>query len=518
MLKKGVLKGFLTLTLAVALVLSLVVTSLPAIAVAPPATESSNSSCCETGDGSCFAIAVGRNASADGSTFFSHNEDCGGVLVNRQYVIPRKQYQPGDVIVMEDTGNVIPQVPETWATLRSEGSQAPPYQNCDHYLNEWGVGIGSNAQTSNEILPYDLTNGGIRYWTRRLVAERAKTAREGVQIIGQMVETYGYNGSGRVYTVIDPKEVWLCAVVAGRHWVAERVPDGEVVVYSNRYPLRQINLKDKEHFMGSKDLISYAIEKGWYDPASGPFDFGKAYGKASAQDSLSNTLRQQEGLRLITGITYPLNDMPFSVKPNKKLTIEDIRKVMSNHYEGTPNDQTVNGDPHRTSTRTICTASTQNLIVIQGRQFMPTFVGSIYWRAQGRGCEGVLVPWYSGALEIPKPYTVGEASNYNKLPLAERYYDPNSAYWVFNKMNELVTMDYKNREPLVRAVWDKMESTEFAMQDEIEKAAIKIYQGNNFNKSGGNEYLAKWFLTRYTSSLALDAYYKSLDFINQFSN
>src|SRR5450756_3158668 len=67
--------------------------------------------------------------------------------------------------------------------------------------------------------------------------------------------------------------------------------------------------------------------------------------------------------------------MPFSVKPNKKLTIEDIRKVMSNHYEGTPNDQTVNGDPHRTSTRTICTASTQNLIVIQGRQFMPTFVG-----------------------------------------------------------------------------------------------------------------------------------------------
>ena len=441
------------------------------------------------------------------------------MLINRGLIVPRIKHEAGEVIVMDDTGNVIPQVVgETWAAVRHEGSEPPPYQNCDHYLNEWGVGIGSNAMSSNETTPYDLTNGGIRYWTRRLVAQRAKTAREGVQLIGEMVEKYGYAGSGRNYTVIDPQEVWLCAVVAGRHWLAARVPDDEVVIYSNRYPQRQVDLTDTKNFLASKDLITYAIDKGWYDPSSGePFDFGKAYGRASSQNSISNTLRQWGGLLVATGKSYPLDDLPFSVKLDRKISIKDIRAIMTSHYEGTEYDQTVAGDPHHTSTRTICTASCQNLIIVQGRKDLPPFVGSVYWRAQGRGCEGVLVPYYCGILEMPKPYTIGEAASYNKLPLEERYYDPSSAYWVFNRMNTLVDMDYAVRRPYVRSVWDNIEATELALQDEIEKTALKIYHGKDHHGNPGeDEYLARWFLTRYTESVALNAYYKALGFIEEF--
>lgn len=130
--------------------------------------------------------------------------------------------------------------------------------------------------------------------------------------------------------------------------------------------------------------------------------------------------------------------------------------------------------------------------------------------------EGVYVPWYLGILEIPKPYAVGEPADYDELPLEKRYYDPYSAYWVFNRMNTLVDMDYRVRQPLLRGVWDDLEATEFELQKEIEKTANKLYRGDK--GKGGDQYLAQWFLTRYTESLALTVYYMALDFIEQFEN
>ena len=495
----------------------------------------------EETEGGCFSLAAGRRVTNDGSVLFGHNEDDGGTLVTRLHLVPRIHHEPGEVIEMWDivlpdgTKATIPQVVgETWAYIWSE---LPGLRSADAFLNEWGVAIASNACSSKEASSYDLTNGGIWYWVRRLVAERAKTAREGVQIVGEMVEQLGYASSGRTYTIADPKETWLCSLVAGRHWVAQRVPDGEVAVIANRYSIRHVDLTDTHNFLGAPDLISYAISKGWYDPASGePFDFGKAYGSPTSQTGQYNTLRQWMGLKLLTGKDYPLDDLPFSVKPkNRKLTVRDIIGILRNHYEGTEYDQTVNGDPHHTSTRVICTASTQESFVMQLRSNSPIGdlhhwrthdrpcggiyapLGNVYWRTQGRPCEGVYVPIYSGILEIPTPYAIGEPELYNELPLDTRYYDPDSAYWVFNKLDTLVDMDYLARKPLVRSVWDNFEATEFALQDEIEKTAHKIYEEGNYHGTPGvDEYLARWFLTRYSESVALDAYYKGLGFIKEF--
>ena len=493
----------------------------------------------------CSSLAAGTSATQDTSVLFGHNED-DSKCPTLMRLVPRIYHEAGEApIVSWDTGSTIPQVVGyTWAYL---WSYMPGYSFSDSYLNEWGVSIASNScSSSREVSPYDLTDGGIGYWLRRLVAERAKTAREGVKIMGELVEKFGYAASGRTYTVADPKEAWLFAAVAGRRWVAQRVPDHHVAFIPNYYTIRQVNLKDTRNFLACPDLISYAINKGWYDPAIGPFDFAKVYNTPSTQGSLGNKLRHWGALRLLTGKEYPdMSDLPFSVKPNRKLSVQDIIEVLRCHYEDTEwqwDPALGSTHPHSykladgTSIRTICTGSTQESFVMQLRNYMPAFVGNVYWRAQCRPCESVFVPWYSGILEIPAPYALGKSYRSSAPP---EYYDPNaaadmsSAYWAFDKMTDLVNGDYLERIGAVRDLWDEYEGTAFDLQDKVEEAALNIYYGKRSSKwhswhawynrvkdhheaCDENEYLARWFLTRYTESGALNAYYKTLDLIKGF--
>lgn len=477
----------------------------------------------------CFMTSAGKKATKDGSVMFGHNEQDGGKIVTRLHIIPRATHGPGEFIEMRDIklpdGSLakLPQiVGETWQYIWSE---VPNLSNADAFLNEWGVAIASDACSSKETSPYDLTNGGIYYWLRRAAAERAKTSREAVQIMGNLVETYGYASSGRTYTVADSNEVWLFHVAAGRHWLAHRVPDDEVAVLPNRYTTNEVDLKDTKNFLAAPDIIDYAISKGWYNPASGkPFNFGDAYGAPSSQYGTSSPIRQWGGLLRVNGVSYPLptadnpGTLPFSVKPTHKMAVSDIAYCLRNHYEGTDQDQTKNGNPHTTGVAVPCAASNTESSIFQLRKSgpnMPAFLANVYWRAQTRPCESSYIPWYLGILEIPTPYATGDPMTYNTLPLSDRYYDATSNYWVFNRMNALVDADYLVKHPLVREVWDAMEANEFELQPQIEKTALQIYR--NSRNDSDPEYMARWFLTRYSQSLALDAYYKALDMVDEFS-
>jgi len=484
----------------------------------------------------CSSLAAGKKATVDRSVLFGHNED-DSKCPTLMYLVPRIDHEPWEEIVMWDTGGTIPQVEgETWEYL---WSYMPGFKFSDSYLNEWGVAIASdNAGGSREEPPYDLTDGGIGYWLRRLVPERAKTAREGVLVMGEFVEKLGYTAGARTYIVSDPKETWFFVAIRGKHWCAQRVPDNHVAFVPNYITIRQVKLKDKKNFLACPDLIEHAIEKGWYSKEDGPFDFAKVYNTESTQASLGNKLRHWGALRLLTGKEYPdMDNLPFSVKPDRELTVRDIIEVLRCHYEDTNWEWDPAGGydhPHRyyldgTSIRTICTRSTQESFVMQLRSYMPSVIGNVYWRAQCRPCESVFVPWYGGILEVPHPYAVGK-SNRLKWGTTEpepplEYYDPdaaedmNSAYWVFDKMTDLVNDDYLERVGIVRDVWDEYEATAFELQDAIEKTALNIYngkKGKKGKKDEENEYLARWLLTRYTESLALNAYYKALGFIEQF--
>ena len=446
----------------------------------------------------CSSLAAGKLATVDGSVLFGHNED-DSPCPTLMHVVPRVYHEPGEKIVMWDTGGTIDQVEGwTWAYLWSE---MPGYKFSDSYLNEWGVSIASDsAGSSRETQPYDLTDGGIGYWLRRLPIERAKTAREGVEIMGYFVEKLGYTASGRIYIIADPQETWFFEVVAGKRWVAQRVPDDEVAYIPNYYTIRHVDLAVTDNFLACPDLIQHAIDKGWYDPASGPFDFAKVYNTPAIQLNLRNQLRHWGALRLLTGIEYPdMSDLPFSVKPNRQLSVEDITEVLRCHYEGTvwAWDPSLSSSPHSysvggSSITPICRSSTQESFVMQLRSNMPSIIGNVYWRAQCRPCENAYIPWYSGILEVAEPYTIGEPG----VPD-----DPESAYWTFEKLYLLVDADYANRIGKVRATWDNFEKAAFARQAGIEKAALSMYY------DGGKEDLARKFLTQYTEGLALKAFH-----------
>src|SRR5437870_1069552 len=114
---------------------------------------------------------------------------------------------------------------------------------------------------------------------RRLMVERSRTARQAVEVAGSLLNRFGYVDSGRTYVVADPNEAWLLAVVRGRQWVAQRVPDDAVVILPNVYITGIVNFKDRTNWIASPNLIEYAVRRGWFDPKAGKaFDFARVYG------------------------------------------------------------------------------------------------------------------------------------------------------------------------------------------------------------------------------------------------
>ncbi|MBN1911623.1 MAG: C69 family dipeptidase, partial [Pirellulales bacterium] len=222
----------------------------------------------------CFAVIAGREATEDGSVLVGHNEQDTGVRVLSFCKVPRRTHAEGETVRLH-RGGTLPEVGQTAAYL---WSQCPKEEFGNSYLNEHGVCVVSNRCETRQdeydglVKQGEISDGGIGFRLRQLVAERAKTAREGVDLAGRLVERFGYVANGRTYTIADPREAWLFAVIGGRQWVARRVPDDAVVLLPNVHVIRQIDLTDKANCLGSAGVIDYAVKRGWYDPTrDGPF-------------------------------------------------------------------------------------------------------------------------------------------------------------------------------------------------------------------------------------------------------
>lgn len=354
----------------------------------------------------CSTVIVGKEASITGEVLLGHNEDNGGRLVMPMYRVPRMQHAPGTMIDFGDGRAKIPQVEETWSYIWSETRSSGGASYSDGYLNEWGVAVASdNCGTSQHGNSGGTINeGGIGYGLRTIIAQRAKTAREGVLIAAELLETYGYLASGRAYAIVDRNEGWLFQAVRGEFYAAKRVPNDEVCFIPNKYTIHEVDLNDTENYICSPNLITYAIEKGWYTPAVpgdySDFSFAKAY-----QFNWNNyDVRQYNALKFLTG-TEPEGILPFSVKLDRKIGMEDVKALLRFHYEGTPDDLTdgycCDKTPHYSGNRVICTSSTQESFVIQFRED-PNF--NVYWRATGNPCRSPYVPWYGGITRVPDGY------------------------------------------------------------------------------------------------------------------
>ena len=480
--------------------------------------------------GDCFTVLVGKNASSDGSVLFGHNEQNGGRRIINYWYIPRIPYPAGAEVALKNGGR-LPQVEETYAMM---WLQNPEVQFGDSYFNEWGVAVSSDACPTREdsyqelVERGDITDGGIGYMLRRLVAQRARTAREGVRIAGELLNRFGYTSSGRSLIIADPHEAWVLGIARGKHWIAQRCPDDEVVLLPNIHIIgREADLSDKENVMASPDLVEYAVERGWYEPSEEkPFSFKDVYGypprKNSFRDKYGVDPRQWYAQGLVKGKHIDLDSvesLPFSVKPENKMTVASAAEILRSHMEGTEFDTTHNykkGSPHeiRSPGSRICGPTTQEGAVYQLRSWMPADIGCVAWRALAAPCTSVLTPWYLGMKKAPFRYhKPGEGTDELDIQKHFHYpeerfeFDPDLAFDVFNSLENLINEDYKRAIHLVRKEWDRFEKQQFAVQDAVEETALKLY---NRDKD-----LAAAFLTDYSTARAALALSKAEDLVRQ---
>jgi len=384
-----------------------------ALALLASASLAAVRSAAEGADGECFTVLVGKNASADGSVLVAHNEDDRGeIIVSLRKIKPRDYGAPQKVDL--GRGGFHETDGKTAGFLWIE---ATTQEFADSFINEHGVLITSDSCPSR-VSEGDLTDGGIGWMLRRLTAEKATSARDAIRIAGKLVEIYGYRAGGRTYSIADKNEAWMLAVLRGRHWVAQRVPDDEVAVIPNHFTIRGIRPDDADHFMGSRDIVEYAKTNGWYDETrDGPFDFKKTFERPSGRELAAdgNALRHWRGLNLLGDKAWELSrDYPFSVKPGNKVTAEALMAVLRDHYEGTAYDATdgyKTGSPNRTKYRTICTASTINAFVVSLNSARPEALSVAIWLALGKPDTTVFLPLYYGVEKLPPGAGLGQDSH-----------------------------------------------------------------------------------------------------------
>lgn len=434
----------------------------------------------QSNDYNCSTLIVGREASATGSVIVAHNEDDGGNQIVNFYKIPRRDNRKGEFDKLKD-GGTEPKASHSFACLWME---MPGQDFADTYVNENGVLVTSNACASKELYG-EITDGGIGYELRRLIAQRALSARVGVELAGYLVEKWGYNSSGRTYLIADKNEAWLFSVVRGKNWVAKRVPDNHVAFIPNYYTITDVDTTDPDNFLVSKDLIGYAIRRGWYNPATdGKFNFARVYSSERNLTSISNIGRMWIALNMLSGKKYGREDkFPFSFAPQKKVEMKDIFNLLSNHYEGTDLDDTDNykkGSPHANKTQNICASHQQLSLIAELRQGLPFDIGGRIWVAPRRGCVNVYMPVYFGVTSFPENMTMDTPEKAYELHFKrdDSIYDRTRpmAWWNFVAVAECTDQDFARRYPERIRVKEDLYKTFVKMCTKIEKDYLQVYK------------------------------------------
>jgi dipeptidase len=481
---------------------------------------------------SCTSILVGRLASVDGSTMTSHSCDSG---TDRTWmtIVPNAKHKPGDMAKVYyepkrtkgpndpdrlETG-AIPQVPETYAFLNA----AYPIMN-EHQLAIGETTIGSRRELVSENGIIDAPE------LYRLCLERAKTAREAIRIVDELTKTYGYNDWGECFTFADTKEVWHLEIhgpgkgKTGAVWAARRVPDDEIGVSANAGRILQIDLGEPDWFMASANVTALAEEMGFWSEASGkPFEFTYAYDPDS-RTSLYCRRREWRVLSLLAP-SLKLNpeseNYPFSVKPDKKVSVVDVLAIFRDTYAGTEYDMTrtltaVNrkgetvkspvATPFMTGEalalfrlkreRTICSPAATYLQVTQSRDWLPGPIGGIVWLGYDNPATTPHVPIYIGISEMPASYMVDGRWAFSR----------DCAWWAFRTVSRLANFRYQEMSQDIAKVWKPIEDKAFAEQARFEEEALALYKKDPKK--------ARELLTKYSHDLAngaVAAYWKLAD-------
>lgn len=462
----------------------------------------------------CTNLIVGKNASADGSTIISYSADSYG-LFGELYHFPAGLHKKGEMLnIYEwDSGKYLGQIAQAKETYNVIGN-----------MNEHQLTIGETTFGGRPEL-VDST-GVIDYGSLIYIAlQRSRNAREAIKVMTDLVQEYGYYSSGESFTIADPNEVWIMEMIGkgpgvrGAVWVAVRVPDDCIAAHANQSRIHQFNMSDKENCLYSSDVISFAREKGYFSGVNKEFSFADAYAPLDFGArrfcearvwSYYNmfTDRGQEFLPYIQGTSD--TPMPLFVKPNRKLSVQDVQRAMRDHYEGTPLDlsQDFGAGPYHApyrlspltfkvdgeeyfNERPISTQQSGFVFVAQMRAQLPDPVGGVLWFGTDDANMISFVPVYCCTTRVPECYTRVDGADYITFSW-------NSAFWIYNWVANMVYPRYDLMIGDLREVQQRLEQSFFTAQPGIEQVAQELY------KKDPKEAVS--FLTNYTNQMAQGAF------------
>jgi dipeptidase len=472
---------------------------------------------------SCTSYLVTRGASVDGSTMISYAADS-HIRYGELYFRQGGTFAPGAMVDVRDrsTNRLITQIPQAPVTYTAVG-----------YMNEHQVSMGETTFGGRKELR-DST-GLMDYAALMFMAiDRSRTAREAILTIANLVDEYGYYSSGESFSIADKNEVWIMEIVGkgtrmvtdrrtktlvnadkGAVWVAMRIPDGYISAHANHARIMQFPLHNGTTSINSRhlklihepgvevvyahDVIDFARQKGYFNGTDKEFSFSDVYAPVDFTAARFCELRVWSFFRKFHSdmeqyknyaAGYELkNRMPLWIKPERKLSVQDLLTAKRDHMQGTEFCMTLDpgAGPHalpyrwRPLTweydgkeyfheRVTVTQQTGFSYVAQARNWLPDPIGGISWFSVDDAGTTVYVPMYCGMLNAPESYAEGNGDILS--------YSPTSAFWAFNKVANFSYLRYDLMSRDIRALQSKLESSFFEQVPVIDKKASALYEDN----------------------------------------
>ena len=499
---------------------------------------------------SCTTIAVGSKATEDGSVIVSHSNDAlrdarmvrvpaadhpKGSLRNVYYELPACGYLPeyGGVRYRNHVGKDRGAVYDTGETPSKPIGTIPQVEHTYAYfesvygiMNEHQLSIGETtcrAKVDN-IKPEPGKRIFYSSSLSRIALERCRKASEAVKLIGSLIDRYGYYGTGECLVLADPEEAWVIEMCgydtdgSNGLWCAERIPDDGFFVSANQFRIREVK-RNSPDMMYSSNLFDVCERKGWWKPENGELDWAAAAGAGEYHHpyySLRRVWRVLSRVKPSANFSPYVKDAmtreyPFTVTPDKPLSVRDVISLHRDHYEGTGFDLTRGpaaspfGNPTRyeraagevdseekSETRGAferplsvyrCIYTTVN----QSRSSLPDPVGGLMWIGFDKPAESCFMPIYAGVNTMPPSFGRGSIITY----------DPESAWWTFNLVANYATIKYSYIIKDIESRQQKLENNEFKQEPMIEKKATAYWRQ-------GKKEQCRNYLTTYCEKNAAD--------------
>lgn len=466
----------------------------------------------------CTNFLVTKGASADGSVMISYNADS-HVLYGELYYYPAMDHKEGEMrkIYEWDTGKYLGEIPEIPHTFSVVGN-----------MNENQVAIGETTYGGRENLQHQdgaiMDYGSLIY----IALQRSKTAREAIKVMTDLMDKYGYYSEGESFSIADKDEVWIMEVIGkgqgekGAVWVARKIPDGYICGHANQARIRTFPLNDPENCLYSNDVISFAKTKGFYDGKDKDFSFSDTYAPVNFEGARFCETRVWAAFRMVNNDMDKYKDyvsghnltnrMPLWIKPNRKVTLDDMFKFLADHFEGTSLDMTkdIGAGPYHCpyrwrpltwkvdekeycNERASATQQTGFTFVTQSRSWLPDPIGGINWFGVDDAASTVHTPIYCGINKIPETYAQGNGKMME--------FSDNAAFWIFNQVSNFAYTRYDVIHPEISKKSNELEKKYLTYTKAIDIAAAELYKTNkdyaidyitNFSVNTANNTVYEW--------------------------